>query len=76
MTYKQAGNAANAGGASSQRNTLYDWIRLFGTVWVVIGHSAYLYSRTTYGLMSYELPIVLSPLYDSPFFTGFVDLSL
>ena len=33
------------------RAELYDWIRLLATLFVVLGHSAYLEIKTTYGMV-------------------------
>ena len=35
------------------RAELYDWIRLLATLFVVLGHSAYLGNKTTYGMVHY-----------------------
>ena len=35
------------------RAELYDWIRLLATLFVVLGHSAYLEIKTTYGMVDY-----------------------
>lgn len=48
----------------SERVTVYDWLRLIATIFVVIGHSAYLDIHTTYGGVSYTLPENLSKVYD------------
>ena len=37
------------------RAELYDWIRLLATLFVVLGHSAYLEIKTTYGMVDYDL---------------------
>lgn len=43
----------------TSRVTLYDWLRLIATIYVVIGHSAYLNIQTAYGGVAYELPSVV-----------------
>lgn len=52
-----------AGGG--QREEVYDWLRLIATIFVVIGHSAYLNIQTTFGGISYELPENISIVYNS-----------
>lgn len=47
------------------RITVYDWLRLIATIYVVVGHSAYLSIATTYGGVSYELPANLNSIYNS-----------
>lgn len=42
---------------------LYDWIRLFATLCVVVGHSAYLNITTALGGVSYEVPQYASHFY-------------
>ena len=46
------------------RVVIFDWIRLLATIWVVIGHSAYLDDAQTYGSVSFALPELLSPSYN------------
>lgn len=46
------------------RAELYDWIRLLATLFVVLGHSAYLEIKTTYGMVDYDLPLSLAPAYN------------
>ncbi len=53
------------GGGYSERVAVYDWVRLFATIFVVIGHSTYLNIQTTYGGVAYELPDNLNALYYS-----------
>ena len=53
--------------ANQKQNTrvvIYDWVRLLATIWVVIGHSAYLDDAQTYGAVSFALPELLSPSYN------------
>ena len=55
------------------RAELYDWIRLLATLFVVLGHSAYLGNKTTYGMVHYDLPLSLAPAYNGillSFFRG------
>ena len=48
---------------TNKRVTVYDWVRLLATVFVVIGHSVYLSNTTTYGSVFYSLPEAVHPLY-------------
>lgn len=48
-----------------KRVSVYDWLRLIATLFVVIGHSAYLNIQTTYGGVAYELPVHVSAAYYS-----------
>lgn len=52
-----------------QRVTIYDWVRLIATIFVVIGHSTYLKMQTSYGGVAYELPSTVSSSYYSAFLT-------
>lgn len=47
-----------------RRETIYDWVRLIATIFVVVGHSAYLTMQTTYGGVEYILPQNLSIVYN------------
>ncbi len=49
----------------SGRVDVYDWLRLIATIFVVIGHSAYLGIREAHGGIAYELPAQLHPVYNS-----------
>ena len=60
---------------SSARDTVCDWVRLIATVYVVIGHSAYLTMSSVYGGVAWELPEQVHPLYNSTVFTWFRWLS-
>ncbi len=51
-----------------KRVSVYDWMRLIGTIFVVIGHSAYLNIQTSYGGVAYNLPENLSYVYNWNFF--------
>lgn len=51
------------------RVLVYDWLRLIATVFVVIGHSAYLSIHTTFGGVEYQLPETINSLYYSGFMT-------
>lgn len=55
---------------SIQKVALYDWIRVLATFMVVVGHSAYYAMYTAVGGVSYDLPMALSPVYDSIVFKG------
>lgn len=57
----------NLGG---QRVTIYDWVRLLATFFVVIGHSTYLNMQTSYGGVAYELPSTVSSSYYSVLLTS------
>ena len=46
------------------RVELYDLIRIIATVYIVIGHSAYLNVQSTYGAIGYRLPAELAPAYN------------
>ena len=46
------------------RVELYDWIRVIATIFVVIGHAAYLKIVTANGGINYILPSQLSPTYN------------
>lgn len=52
----------------NSRKAVYDWLRLIATIFVVVGHSVYLFIQTTYGGVAYELPVTLSPVYNSSVF--------
>ena len=52
----------------NDRETAYDWIRLIATVFVVIGHSAYLKVTATYGGVSYAVSPEISDTYYSGLF--------
>ncbi len=54
-----------------KRDLTYDWIRLIATIYVVIGHSAYLEIETTFGGVSYALPDTLNDAYYSLVLTFF-----
>lgn len=49
--------------AEGGRVEVYDWLRLIATVFVVIGHSAYLDLHTEYGGIAYEVPGTVSWIY-------------
>lgn len=49
------------------REKVYDWVRLIATIFVVIGHSAYLKIHTAHGGVDYILPTNISPVYNSQF---------
>ena len=52
-----------------ERNETYDWLRLFATILVVIGHSMYLNIQTSYGGITYQVPDDVSIAYFSfPFY--------
>ena len=48
---------------SNKRVTLYDWLRLLATLFVVIGHSSDLKMVTDIGGVAYRLPEQVSPVY-------------
>jgi len=50
------------------RVTLYDWLRLIATIFVVIGHSTYLSIQTLHGGVAYELPVFLHGISQAPLF--------
>ncbi len=52
--------------AGGGRVAVYDWLRLIATIFVVLGHGAYLNIQTTYGGAVYELPENLSHVYFWP----------
>ncbi len=54
---------------AEERVVVYDWLRLVATIFVVIGHSAYITMQTTYGGVNYELPQNLNEFYNSGFLT-------
>ena len=62
-------------GYDYSRVTVYDWLRLIATIYVVIGHSAYLQIQTTFGGVMYELPNDISPFYYNSILSGFRFLS-
>ena len=45
----QNGNEKIVKTNENKRDTTYDWLRLIATIFVVIGHSAYLSMQTKYG---------------------------
>lgn len=55
-------------GGGNKRSTLYDWLRLIATIFVVVGHSAYLNIQTTYGGVNYVLSENISIVYNSRIF--------
>lgn len=52
---------------NQDRVEVYDWLRLIATVFVVIGHSAYLSIQTAYGGVNYILPNNVNVAYYSHF---------
>lgn len=50
----------------NNRDSIYDWVRLIATLFVVIGHSTYLKITTTYGGVSY----VVSPEISDTYYSG------
>lgn len=52
---------------SGERVTVYDWLRVIATIFVVIGHSSYVNIQTAYGGVSYELPENFSAAYNNAF---------
>ena len=57
--------------AGRERNAVYDWLRLIGTVLVVVGHSSYISMHTKLGGVDYVLPGDVNPVYYSLFFRLF-----
>ena len=57
------------------RIVFYDWFRIIATLFVIIGHSAYLSIKTQYGGVNYTLPVDISPAYDSLLLTFFRGLA-
>ncbi len=57
-------------GKKKERVTVYDWVRVIAMVYVVIGHSAYLDMQTNLGGVAYNLPVDLSPAYNSGILSG------
>lgn len=53
------------------RVELYDWIRILATIFVVIGHAAYIKITTIYGGIDYTLPINLSHTYNGFLLSSF-----
>lgn len=49
----------------TERVSVYDWVRLWAMILVVVGHSAYTAIEGIYGGVSYALPANLSPVYNS-----------
>ena len=49
-----------------KRVSVYDWLRIIATIFVVIGHSTYLNIQTTYGGVNYTLPDDLNSVYNTP----------
>ncbi len=47
------------------RVTVYDWVRLLATIFIVLAHSVYLGSETTYGGVVYDAPENISPMFFS-----------
>ena len=62
-------------GTGSARVEIYDWLRLVATIFVVIGHSAYLRIHTTFGGVAYALPENINAAYYSPVMQFFRYLS-
>ena len=50
---------------TTARDITYDWLRIFATLFVVIGHSSYLSIHTETGGVSYVLPEGISAVYYS-----------
>ena len=48
---------------TNKRVSVYDWVRLLATVFVIIGHSIYLSNTTNLGGVFYDLPAGVHPLY-------------
>lgn len=40
----------------TKRVTVYDWLRLIATIWVVLGHSGYIVNDSLCGGVNYSLP--------------------
>lgn len=59
---------------NNNRVTIYDWVRIIATLYVVIGHSAYLSIQTLYGGVDYQLPENVSYLYNSGILNGLRNL--
>ena len=57
----------NTRSSAKTRVRVYDWLRLIATIYVVIGHSAYLSIQETHGGVNYILPASVSSMYDSSF---------
>ena len=49
---------------ANKRVTVYDWVRLLATVFVIIGHSVYLSNTTALGGVFYDVPAGVHPLYN------------
>lgn len=58
------------------RVELYDWIRVIATIFVVIGHAAYLKIVTANGGINYILPSQLSPTYNGFLLSSFRFLAI
>lgn len=63
-------DSINALKQAGGRVTVYDWLRVIATIFVVIGHSAYLNIQTTFGGVAYELPSNLNAAYNSSLLIG------
>ncbi|MBF1103829.1 MAG: acyltransferase family protein, partial [Solobacterium sp.] len=64
---------------TTKKNTrveLYDWIRVIATIFVVIGHAAYLKIVTANGGINYILPSQLSPTYNGFLLSSFRFLAI
>lgn len=51
--------------SENKRVMVYDWLRLIATIFVVVGHSAYVVQSTTFGGVAYEFPPNMSVAYSS-----------
>lgn len=59
----------------TKRVTVYDWLRLIATIWVVLGHSGYIVNDSLCGGVNYSLPENVSPVYYSAGLTFLRDLA-
>ena len=60
---------------TSERNITYDWLRVIGTLFVLIGHNSYLSIHTEIGGVDYVLPSNVHAVYYSLPFELFRGLS-
>ncbi len=56
-------NSTKQTAEEKNRDVTYDWLRLIATIFVIIGHSAYLSIHTTMGGVSYSLPEYTNSFY-------------
>ena len=71
MSDALAANSPHEAVNKSNKVSEYEWVRIIATLFVVIGHSAYLKITTTYGGVDYILPANVDAEYYSQLMKAF-----